>query len=238
MDTPDWVHAATPISTPTLDVGFIVSDDFYYGPENDFDQETWERLRVPVYQPALPLHHRHVDWVLTPALESSTDELVRHYRDLLRLAAEHGTTVSRSHFWLRPFLYSPDGLDVSFSWLDTQDDAELFLSALEREDEGEIYDGMDEGWDLRIVALGGRLFIRDADPDTDQVHACVSCGRAALVARVAPVRARMRKILAELRAELGADYWSNPPLPRAPAPAGRTRLPPPRVIPPRYRRKG
>lgn len=234
MDTPDWVRTATPVPTPTLDVGFLVSDDFYHGPENGYGQETWERLRVPVSPPALPLHHRHVDWVLTPALESSTDELVRHYRDLFRLAAEHGTTVSRGYFRLRPFLYSPDGLDISFSWLDTQEDAEFLFDALEREDDGEIYDGIDQGWDVRIVARGGRLHVRDADPDSDQVHACIACDRAELVAQVAPVRARMRKILGELRAEFGQDYGSNPPIPRGPI-TRHSPLSPVRIVRPRRR---
>jgi hypothetical protein len=210
--TPDWLGRARRVENPVLEVGFIVWDDLYYGPENGFSAEEWNALREPLYRPALELLPRHVSYVLTSVLEPSVDELVRHYQDVLRLAEKHGREPSRSHFWLQPFIFSPGGLDIPFEWHDTADDAERVFSSLQAPDEGLLFHDLDEGWEVEVFASGDRLFIRHSDFTTETELACVWCDRAALVSQVEPLRTRLNAILAKLRAALGADYWSRLPI--------------------------
>jgi hypothetical protein len=207
--TVGWLSRARPVEEPVLEVGFVVWEDVYYGPENGFSLEQWQTLREPLYRPALEFHHVNVDRVFTRALERSTGELARYYADVLRLAAKHGRPPERSSFWLSPFILLPGEPAIQFSWHDTREDAERFFDALESTPEGVVYGDIEEGWDLKVLAWGGRLFVRHGDFSTGEERACFSCDREALVRQVAPLRARLNRILAELRAVLGGDYWSR-----------------------------
>lgn len=209
MELPEWAGRARRVERPVLEVGFLVWTDFYYGPENDFSAEQWQSLREPLYQPRVEMHHSHVDLVFTSALDGSASELVRHYRNVLRLAEEHARPPARSHFWLRPFILSAGEPEVPFDWHDTREDAEALLSDLEKPVEGELFHDLDQGWEVEVFASGDRLFIRYANFDTQEELACFCCDRAALVRQVAPLRVRLDAILAELRMALGADYWSR-----------------------------
>jgi hypothetical protein len=209
MELPEWAARATPVENPILEVGFVVWDDFYYGPKNGYSREQWQTLREPLYRPAMELYHRNVDYALTAALEHSLGEMVRHYQDVLRLAEKHGIAAPQPHFWVKPYLFFDGGGEIPFDWHDTREQAEWVFSALESPGDGEIFDGVEQGWEVNIVADGGRLFIRHADFDTQQEHACIRCDRGTLVRQAAPLRARLDRILAELRAALGADYWSR-----------------------------
>jgi hypothetical protein len=215
-NVPDWVSRAGRVEEPILEVGFIVWEDEYYGPEHGFSQEEWRTLREPVYQPALPFHHRSVNYVLTPALHAGTGEMVRYYRDVLRVAREHGRRLTRPRFWLRPFLFSSDGFEIPFYLHNGREDAESLLSRLETVEQGEIYDDLDEGWEVQIVAAGGRVYMRHGDFDTGEDHACGWCDRTVLLRQIAPLRGRLHAILTDLEAVLGGDYWSRRPERRPP----------------------
>ena len=208
LDLPDWAARARPVETPILEVGFSISKSFYYGPDT-CSQSQWLTLREPVYQPALELHRIHVNHVLTSVLESSTDEMVKHYADVLRVAEKHGKQADDSCFWLSPILFAPGDLEIKFAWHDTRGDAEWFFSALEGTPAGQVYNDLGAGWELDVWASGGRLFIRHGDGDGRE-RDCISCDRDVLVRQVAPLRARLDRILGELRAALGKDYWSAP----------------------------
>lgn len=206
MNAPDWVGRARPVEGATVEVGFFVWEDFYYGPENGFTPEQWETLRAPLYRPAL---ERHGSYVLTRVLADSPGELVRYYADLLRRMDRHGKQAIRQpqYFWLSPLIFSTGELEISFPWHDTWEDAERLLDALEASEDGEVFSGIEQGWELTIFASGERLFIRQCD-NTGEEHECVSCDRAGLTRQVPPLRARSGRLLEELRAAFGHDYWS------------------------------
>jgi hypothetical protein len=208
MELPDWVERARYVANPVLEVAFTIREDFYYGPANDFSPEQWQTLREPLPKPSLELYHHDLNRVLTAVAERTVGELVRHYRHVLRLAEKHAMEVPPSHFWITPFLFAGD-VTIQFAWHDTRRDAERLFDALEASADGLIYDDVDQGWELDIWARGDRLFIRDADFDTQEERACIWCERAPLVRQVAPLRARLDTILAQLREALGADYWSR-----------------------------
>lgn len=208
MGNPEWVSRAKPVDAALLEVGFLASESFYFGPENDFSPEQWQSLREPLYQPAVA---RHQGWVLTSALAKSPDELLKHYADVIRLRDKHGKRWTRQppYFWMRPLVFLPTAFEISFSWYDTWEEATFLLDALESSGEGEIFSDVEQGWEVMIVASGDRLFVRQGDSDSGEEQECISCDRADLVRQVPPLRSRCEQILAKLRQEFGQDYWSR-----------------------------
>jgi len=49
MDRPEWISRATPIEAVRVDVGFLIAETFYHGPENGFTQEQWQQLREALH---------------------------------------------------------------------------------------------------------------------------------------------------------------------------------------------
>ncbi len=203
-----WTARAKPIFDPVVEVGFCISDGFYHGPENGFPPEDWQRLQEPLYRPALPLHG---NVVLSSDAAVNPEELIRHYRDVLRLRERYGFAARRveAHFWLYPVLFSPGRFDIPFAWHDVWKDTSLFLDALERGGEGLVFHDYEEHWQIEILAFGDHLFIRHTDPDDAAEFACVSCRRDRLVAQVAPLRRRCLALIGDMTAALGRDFWNG-----------------------------
>ena len=101
MERPEWIARAKPVEAVTFDVGFLINDSFYYGPENGFTEQEWQQDREPLYRPVLDLYGK---FALSQILLPSAAELVRYYQDVLRLSAVHGKGVTGNsyYFWLRP----------------------------------------------------------------------------------------------------------------------------------------
>lgn len=217
MTLPDWAASAPRVDATTLEIGFDVLESFYHGPANDFTPDEWRRLRTPLYRPAFPMRGRAA---LSADVAERPEELIRHYEDVLRLLVTHGGDMGRSgyHLALRPILFAGDDLKFTFPWHDTWDEARTVLDAVESAVDGGGYDDIEQGWDLTIHVAGRRLFVRqgdaefaDADDDVRMTRLSAACDRAALVAQVAPLRARCEAILATLRAHLGRDLWTQRP---------------------------
>ena len=208
MDDPEWVSRTRPVGAAVVEVGFLISDSFYFGPEDDFSPEQWQSLREPLYQPAI---ERHGNYVLTSALAETPAELVKHYADVIRARDRHGKrwTKQPTYFWIRPLIFSPGTFEISFPWYDTWEESEPLLDALERSGEGEIFSDLDQGWEVAIVASGGRLLMRQGDFDSGEEQECVSCDRTYLTRQVPLLRDRCERMLSELRRALGHDYWSR-----------------------------
>jgi hypothetical protein len=208
MDDPEWVSRAKPVERAVIEIGFLISDSFYFGPENDFSPEQWKSLREPLYQPAI---ERHGNYVLTNALSETPSELLKHYADVIRMRDKHGKRwqMQPTYFWMRPLIFSPGAFDISFPWYDTWEETKPLLDALERPGEGEIFSDLEQGWEVAIVASGGRLLIRQEDFDSGEEQECVSLDRASLTTQIPLLRDRCDRVLSELRVELGHDYWSR-----------------------------
>lgn len=206
MDDPEWVSRAKPSDAAVVEIGFLISDSFYFGPENDFSPEQWQSLRDPLYRPAID---RHGNYVLTSALSESPAELIKHYADVVRARDKHGKRWARqpTYFWMRPLIFSCGVFEISFPWYDTWEETKPLLDALERSGDGELFSDLEQGWEVAIVASGDRLFMRQGDFDSGEEEECVSCDRASLTRQVQPLRDRCEAVLAELRSGLGHDYW-------------------------------
>lgn len=202
-----------------MEIGFHVHPDFYFGPENRFMEEQWERMREPLYAPAVesyapPPERGCARYLLTKALEHAPDELIRYYADVLRLIDKHRKKVidHRDYFTLQPILYSPGGeFELRYFTSEHWETAALNLQGLEERQDGLLVDEIDEHWKLEIIGDGDTLYIRVADPDAEsgeEEQDCVCCDRSSIVQQVAPLRERTRRLRALLSSAFPVDYWS------------------------------
>jgi hypothetical protein len=208
VDNPEWVSRAKRVDAAVVDVGFMVSESFYFGPENGFSPEQWESLREPLYQPTV---ERHGQYVLTSALAATPAELLKYYADVIRMRDKHGKrwAMQPTYFWMRPLIFSPCVYEISFPWYDTWEETKPLLDAIEWPGDGEIFSDVEQGWEVAIVASGDRLLIRQGDFDSGEEQECVSCDRSNLSRQIPLLRDRSERLLSELRHELGHDYWSR-----------------------------
>lgn len=217
MTLPDWAARARPIEGATLEVGFLVHEDFYHGPESRSTVEDGERLREPVRPPALEIYapppgRGAARYVLTRDAEGAPEELARHYADLLRLGAKHGKRVGPYHFALHPILFSPDGFEVRFHHGYTWNDALLILGQMADPRDGLLYDVREDGAETDVVGEGDRLYVRTTGwdgADGNEEQECAFLPRGAVAGQIASLRERTQLILATLRRELGDDHWSR-----------------------------
>lgn len=208
MDRPDWISRAQPAETARIDVGFLISDTFYFGPENNFTEEEWLTLRAPLYKPRV---ERYGDFVLSAALSESPAELVRYYQDVVRLVSLHGRKIDQAvqYFWMRPLIYSRGEFAIEFPWYDTWEEAIPLLNSLAATGDGMVFEDLDQGWEVHVFADRDRLFVRQGDFDSGEEHFVVAASRMQFVRQVQEVRQRVGSLLQDLTAELGRDYWSR-----------------------------
>lgn len=208
MSRPDWISRAKPVDPVSVDVVFLVSETFYYGPENGFTAEQWETLREPLYSPKVD---RYGKYVLSEALDGSADELVRYYQDVVRLAARHRKELKTdsSYFWIRPLIFARGELDITFPWYDTWAEAAPVLDALASPDDGQLFRDMDQGWDFEAFAEAERLFLRRGNSDSGEDLFIIATRRAAVMSQIPTVRGRVERLLQQLTAAMGRDYWSR-----------------------------
>lgn len=208
------------IEDVVVEIGFLVSPDFYFGPGNRFTEEQWERMREPLYTPAAELYVPPAGagcarYLLSQTVERSSDELITYYADVLRLIEKHRKKLirERQYFKMHPILYSPrGGFELRYFHNNSWEDAALTLQNLEQRKDGVLDDSIEQGWELEVVGEGDRLFIRVTNPDAEPGEAeesdCVWCDRASIVQQIGPLRERMRRIRAALNAAFPVDYWS------------------------------
>ena len=144
-------------------------------------------------------------------VETRVTELTEYYKDVIRLEQRHKKKIAtqEEYFWMRPVIYRHDDFAVRFPWYDTYDESKHFLENLESVNDDEVFWDRDQCWELAVYAKDGRLYIREWDPDDEEDHVRINCPRDQLCGQVAFVRQRFDRIMDQLRAGLGHDYWSH-----------------------------
>jgi len=210
MDRPEWISRAKPVEAVRVDVGFLISESFYYGPELEFTQEQWQLLRKPLYQPKV---ERYGDYLLSSELSESAAELLWYYQDVLRLVARHRKPIGKKsqYFWMRPLIFVRGEFAITFPWYDTWGEATPVLDALAGPGEGLLFHDQEQGWEFHAFAEGDRLFFRQGDSDSGEEHLAIATDRARLGGQIPAVRERVGRLVQELSTALGRDYWSRRP---------------------------
>lgn len=208
MDRPEWTSRRKPVGAVSVDVGFLIAESFYYGPENGFSQKQWQQQREPLYQPSVA---RYGQYLLSADLEESATELVRYYQDVMRLVVRHRKEIDQQsqYFWMRPLIFARGDFAITFPWYDTWEEAVPVLDALVGPGDGLLFHDLEQGWELHVFAERDCLFFRQGDFDSGEEHLAIAADRAQLSGQVPVVRERVPRLLQHLSAALGRDYWSR-----------------------------
>lgn len=208
MAKPGWIERAQPMDPVYIDVGFVISESFYHGPANGFTEEQWRELREPLVQPPVERRRRYV---MSAALTRSRSELIDHYRDVLRLAEKHRRDIRRceSYFWIRPLIFTDDSFEIPFPWCDTWQEARSVLDGLGAAEEGVLFKDIDQGWRFEAFAEKGKLFLCHSAFDDGEPCAVIATDRARFVEQIPPLRERVERVIQELSAAIGEDFWSG-----------------------------
>ncbi|QQP96626.1 hypothetical protein [Lysobacter enzymogenes] len=210
MPTPDWLPHTQDLPSLQANLCFLIHDRFYYGPDHPADPNDLERLTVPLSAPRIPVAHATV--VTAAEALGHERELADYYRQIVRLAREHGRPFNsiRHCFWLRLWLWNADRqTSVSFPWYDSYSEIDRVLKALAETDSGEVFYDVEQGWDMKIHAQDGAVYFLESDPDDDDAQLAIRVPREPLVQQVRALRESAQALIARLTEELGADVWTS-----------------------------
>ena len=108
--------------------------------------------------------------VAASTLVGREQELVGHYRSVVAAFARHGRAAQlqrRSpYFWLKPAIIANGTVLTECPWYDTVPEAEELLRALVSgpdAPDGELWDDLDQGWQMRIVKSAGSVYLAEWD---------------------------------------------------------------------------
>lgn len=200
----DWFERAPFYTEVNLDVGFILQDSFYYGPQNGFSQEQWESLRAPLYRPAIKLFADH--YCLSSRLGDQPSELEKYYSSALQLAHQHARPLKPgdSPFWLRPLIFAEDRFCFNFPWYDTVEETRRCLNGLLTGH----FDDQDQGWRFEAQTRGQRVYLRQSDPDHEREIEVACVAAEVLMRQVPDCLARLEAQIRFLCQRLGRNYWT------------------------------
>lgn len=210
-----WFAAAKPITSLEPEIAFHLQDALHHGA----DHRT-EPLALPDFPRASRLLAR------TSEVLGHEAQLAAYYRQVAALARAHALKFDhvRQYFWMDLRLDNEDAdVRLSFPWYDTFSAMDHFFAAVAGDAEGLVYDDQDQGWALEVWARGRTLYLRQSDPDADaddESGQAVALPRAALQARIGPLRERTLKIVAFLAKDFGSDVWTPARRLRSDRPSG------------------
>ncbi len=206
----DWYDSASFVEDASVEVGFLLHPDFYYGPDRHTDIAEQKHVE-PICLPTFGRTHERL--VTTQEAEDHIGELSQYYLNVVRLSRKHGKSFQqvRQYFWLRLFICDPSWkFSVSFPWYDTLSEMDGLLSVLANPpSNGEVHWDRDQGWELEMDAHDGMLYVREWDPDYEETHVV---GRLPLLSLASSSKAaleRARRVIAALATILTEDAWTT-----------------------------
>ncbi len=191
-----------------VDVGFIISDDFYYGPENDFTEEEWKTQRQLLEKPSLELYSKYA---LSEELEGNEIQLIKYYASILQATRDYNKPrkAGDSCFWLRPVVFQRTGKAITFSWYDTFVEALSLLEALAKNEEGWIFEDLEQGWQVAVYAEGDKFYFIQRVWESDETVWLASGDRVALSEMAKQCIIRVKKQIELLTSQIGTDFWTQ-----------------------------
>ncbi|MBC7485946.1 MAG: hypothetical protein H7282_04270 [Cytophagaceae bacterium] len=106
-------------------------------------------------------------------------------------------------------MFHKDVNDISFHWYDTFVEALSLLEALAKNEEGWIFDDMEQGWQVAVYTEGDKFHFIQRVWESDEPVWLASGDRAALSAMAKQCILRVTKQIELLTAEIGTDFWTK-----------------------------
>jgi hypothetical protein len=203
-----WYDSAMLVEDAVVEIKFWLHTHFNYGAENGAqDPKDVEPLIMPTCPRATDL------WVTTVEAEPHTDQLIRYYADVVRLIKKHGKSFDRKrhYFWLSLFIENPNkSFDVQFGYYTTLSRMEGAIKALScSPPSSEVYFDRNQCEAIEIDAHDGMLYIRESDPDNQEVYNIGKLPLLSLASSSTAALARAKRIVASLTEALTVDAWTT-----------------------------
>ena len=205
-----WFSDAKQVSTLDAEVCFLLRSDFDLGSDRPIEDSERANFIEHLVQPDIPR--------VVPSLVRTSEaigheaELAAYYKQVVESAIRHGMSFnSISHyFWLRLWFWNTkEDIHVSFPWDDSYSEIAYFLDRFISIEAGRVFFSGDQGWEIEVYAHENQLFIREWDPDDDEIHACVCVPRLEFIQHVKEMMERSIKVIEALSASLGEDVWTE-----------------------------
>jgi hypothetical protein len=206
---PLWlISQAEYVSPVRVEVGFLIQESLYTGPANGFTEEQWQNSRDKLYQPSIK---KSGSFALSADVSGHEMELARYYKDVLWKADRHGMHIKKgsSHFWNRPKIHFPAGPTFDFPWYDHFSEARRLFDAISSAKcDGEVFDDIDQCWEIVFWLQDGMLYASEFDPDDETTRRSFKFDYQPVKSQIAELIPRVERIISMLSDELGTDYWS------------------------------
>lgn len=191
-----------------VDMGYIISNDFYYGPENGWSEDDWKNKREVLEKPSIALYGQYA---LSEDFWGNEDQLLSYYRSVLIAAKKHNKErkAGDNCYWLRPIVYKKGLNSISFPWYDTFVEGLPFLEALATNRQGLIFDDLDQGWQVAVFSEKDKFHFIERDWEEDKAHWLVSCNREIVSDMARQAIERTKKQIEFLTSNIGTDLWTK-----------------------------
>lgn len=204
-----WLNEAERISSLEAEIGFVLQDDFYYGPDR-LPDITERKFVEPL--PSAQIRRRGPLMATTLEALDNLQPLAGYYYEIIRLARKHSRSFNaiNHYFWLRFWLTNPaEDVTIGFPWYDTFSEIDAFLCEVAQDKEGQVFWDVDQCWELEVHSSDGELFARLTNPDHQETHALVRFPRDVLLQQIGPLRSRAETVIKHLTSAVGRDVWTN-----------------------------
>ncbi len=207
----DWVAQCVRVDDFACDVVFLLSTRVRFC--EAASGHIIPGVSVPLPATGLPSVGRGE--VAASAVLGREEGLVRHYRGVVAAFEAYGRLAQlrrgSPYFWLRPAIVAGGAVLTECSWYDTVPEAEALLGCLAgaaAAPEGEMWDDLEQGWQMRVVRSGGLVCVAEWNWEERRWPVGGLAFDAARLSHEAGVAlARLRVVHGRLVAALGPDWW-------------------------------
>lgn len=206
----DWCKESKPIENLEVEICFLLQKDFFVGDPHDPEQLNDEKYRETL---SLPEIEREAEMLVrTKEVEANEPALVEYYKEIADRAKRLHRTLNdvRQYFWCGLWLFNEDeAVRVSFPLHGTLEQIKKLLADFRNTESGVVVHIRDHGWEMQVVADGGYIYIKECDPDEDEVWLNIRVERGSFLNGIQQLQARTQRIIKRLCDELGEELCSE-----------------------------
>lgn len=206
----DWMEHSKSLDHLEVEICFQLAEQFYMGDPNNIsqldDDKFYEEIELPSFSRVIETMAR------TNEVISNEQELANYYKTIADYSSSQGLNLDevRQYFWLRLWLWdTEEHVHIGFPWYDSLSEMQQFFKWISTSPETEPFEDMDQGWQFDAIVKDNRVYLRQADFDTNEEYANVSVPLANFVKEITAVEQRLISIIDLLTEELGVDVWTT-----------------------------
>lgn len=207
----EWSKFSKLITDLEPEIYYQISDSFFIGNPNDPSQFQKSHLNVSINPPQIDRKTKEIV-TIKEALHNEL-QLSEYYKSILELKANYKKSYDEIHhlFWLKLRISnSEEQIHISFPWYDTINEFKSFFRIFDNNKTGQIFEDIDQGWQLEIQADNDFYYIREINPDdNDLVIQNIKTDKASLKNSIQELEKNINTQIKELTSLTGIDLWTD-----------------------------